>query len=1158
MHDDITISSIHRYSTRFLRSTDLVRDFHDPKGLEGYKLTDFGHACLNRIADGLRPSSSNRAWRLTGDFGSGKSSFALLLANTLRDKDNYLPMELRDQVLKSIPEAKSKNFIPVLVMGNREPMAYAIIRALHDALTQIYTRGAKSELLEEIEKVVHQKKVSDQKALDLIKEAKDKIILNGKGCGILLIMDEVGKFLEFAALNPEQQDVFFLQQLAEIASRSGKQPLLVVCLLHQGFNAYSEQLDQATQREWEKVAGRFEEILFRQPLDQIALLIASAISPDKSKIHDLLKEQADSCLTQAIELGWYGTSASRETLRRLPSRLFPLDPMLLPVLVRIFQRYGQNERSLFSFLCSHEPFGLNAFSQQILNKKTRPFQLSDFYDYVRANFGHKLAVASHRAHWTVIESVIEAHNPDNPLEIRVLKTIGILNLLDADDLRPTKEAIMWAVGGKSSKEHNEVLDVLRVLAERRILYFRGDARGYSLWPYTSVDIESRLDEAKRAIPSVGKISDAIAEQLDARPIVARAHYIRTGNLRYFDVVYCKPEELMEQAKEYKTSADGFILVPLCETEAESKTSISVAKALPPRHDLIRIVAVPRALVHLTQAALNALRWEWVQKNTLGLNNDRFAREEVYLNSQEARNLLQSQVQQFIGLNRITGQSSLRWFYFDKDGAQTKSFDSGRQALRMLSDLSDQVYDKAPRIKNELANRHNLSSAAAAARMRLLELMFVNADKPDLGLPTDRKPPEKSMYLSILRKTKIHREIDEKWVLAIPSKSDDQANVAPTLKKIRDYLFSQPDSRIQISMIMEELRRPPFGLRDGVFPLFLAIVAIQHEQEIAFYENGTFLSEIGKDAFLRLIKAPQNFEIQFCKIEGIRSELFQRLANVLELPKKDLKFELLDVVRNLCGFVAQLPEYTRNTKRLSQTALAVRTVILEAREPVLMLFHDLPVACGFHKFEVGSSISPKEAQRFVEKLKDSLNELRMTLPRLQKRMTSCLSNEFGYEGQALSLYRKKLAERAEQLLLYVSESRLKAFAFRLFDEALPESEWLESVGSFLALRPPNKWKDEEEDTFERELAIMAGRFKRAESLGFKQSNSNKKHNNAIRVSVTQLDGSERQEVIHFDKDEECSLKELQNEIMALICKNKRLGVAAASRAIWSHLKSVEEI
>ena len=102
------------------------------------------------------------------------------------------------------------------------------------------------------------------------------------------------------------------------------------------------------------------------------------------------------------------------------------------------------------------------------------------------------------------------------------------------------------------------------------------------------------------------------------------------------------------------------------------------------------------------------------------------------------------------------------------------------------------------------------------------------------------------------------------------------------------------------------------------------------------------------------KAPERFEIQYCKIEGIRAELFERLIIALEIKQtEDRDIELLDLVKNLCLFVAQLPAYVRTTKRLSPAALAVRQAILEAREPAKLLFTDLPRACGFEPIEAQS-------------------------------------------------------------------------------------------------------------------------------------------------------------------------------------------------------------
>src|SRR6202012_6029123 len=84
--------------TRFLRSTHLERDFRDPAALSGYVVTDFARSCIGRMATGLQTRSGNRAWRMTGDYGSGKSSFALLLAHWFAGHDSKFPPVLRHAV----------------------------------------------------------------------------------------------------------------------------------------------------------------------------------------------------------------------------------------------------------------------------------------------------------------------------------------------------------------------------------------------------------------------------------------------------------------------------------------------------------------------------------------------------------------------------------------------------------------------------------------------------------------------------------------------------------------------------------------------------------------------------------------------------------------------------------------------------------------------------------------------------------------------------------------------------------------------------------------------------------------------------------------------------------------------------------------------------
>jgi hypothetical protein len=1143
------IADLFNIKSRFLRSAHLERDFNDSTALSGYVRTNFIEQCCDRIGEGLRPKSGRRAWRVTGDYGSGKSSFALLVANALAGRDTKLPPHLvRVFDFKKLGVAQPE-FLPVLVTCSRQSLGMSILRALHKSISGVYKRGAKSKPAELIQRLLNAKaEPTDEQIVDAIVDANSQIIADSKGKGLLIIVDELGKFLEFAALNPHRQDVFTLQRLAEVASRSGDEPLFVVCLLHQGFNAYADHLNQTAQREWEKVAGRFEEILFNQPLEQVGHLIASALNVRVDQIPKPHTASIRHAMEQAVQLGWFG-AAQRQPLVELATRLYPLHPMVLPVLIRVFRRFGQNERSLFSFLLSNEPFGLQLFSERRLHN-AEAYRLHDLFDYVRTNFGHKLAVHSYRSHWNLIESVIESYATDEPLHIEILKTVGILNLLN-DDFLATEETVVCAVAGDDHGQQRQAKAALEKLQRvKRVIYDRGRSRGLCLWPHLSVDLEKAYDDARRAVQTPQRVASLIKEYLETRPIVARRHYIETGNLRHFDVQYRSVTELTGLLSDNTSKADGLILVPLCESVEERSLAVEFARLDELKARLNWVVAVPEPLSNLASLVQEVQRWEWVATNTLELNADKYGREEVSRQLRAAKEQLERRLQSQVGFKQFGERTSLAWFYQGK-ALQIKD---GRHLLSELSRICDETYSEAPRIHNELVNRRCLSSAAAAARMRLIERMFTDGKSPLLGMNPDKKPPEMSMYLSVLQNTGIHQEHDGTWRIGEPHhRRDEKSRVLPTLKKIRAIVQRQPDARVGLPGLFEELRKPPFGVREGMIPLLLTVFAIAHEQDVAFYKDGSFLREMTSEAMLVLTKQPERFEIQYCKIEGVRSELFEKLLSVLEVkPTGERRIELLDVVKPLCSFVANLPVYVHNTRKLPSTALAVRDTILVAREPSRLLFTDLPKACGFDPFSTSATAS-KEVSAFIRGLKTALDELRAAFPELQERLRKMLREAFEMSG-AFQQFRTALARRAEQVVLGVNEPKLRAFCLRLMDDNLPESEWLESLGSFLALKPPAKWHDAEEDLFTQELGPLATRFHRVESIVFVHGKPSE-GGVGIRLAITQANGSEYEQVIHFAADEENQLRELQAQFDALLTKDKRLGLAAASRAIWARLEKV---
>lgn len=1135
--------------SRFLRSAHLERDFRDPAALSGYVVTDFARSCIGRMANGLKPRSGNRAWRMTGDYGSGKSSFALLLAHWFAGHDAKFPPPLRRAVDPQQFGVARPRFLPVLVTCSRQALGVSVVRALYSALSQLEGVGARSKITGEVQRLNEAKRdPSDDEVFNVILSVNARLVAESKAKGLLLILDELGKFLEFASLHPEREDVFLLQRLAEAASRSAEEPFFIVSLQHQGFNAYTDRMNQSAQREWEKVAGRFEEIVFSPPFEQAASIISSAINVRVNEIPRSQADQLREAMERTLALGWLGAAPGKDLVEAAP-RLYPLHPTVLPVLIRTFRRFGQNERSLFSFLLSNEPFGLQAFAQRFA-ARNELYRLHDLYDYVRTNFGHRLSVQSYRSHWNLIDSVVESFVEENDAQLRILKTIGILNLLNDSDLLATEDSVVCALaGGAEDKAIRSALAALH--KHKRIIYDRGRARGLCLWPHTSVDLEKAYEDACHAIDAPQNVAHLIKDSLDTRPIVARRHYIETGNLRHADVRYCLVKDLDAVLKEDTTDADGLIIVPLCETLAERESALAFAK----RSELDArpnwLVAVPQPLNNLAALVQEVQRWEWVSVNTLELNADKYAREEVSRQKAAAQSQLEKRIQNFIGWQQGGARTMLDWFRAGK----SLKIRNGRHLLETLSEIFDETYPLAPRIQNELVNRRNLSSAAAAAQMRLIERMFISPEASLLGMDPTKKPPEMSMYLSVLKKTGLHRANGDSWRIAEPHHRSDVCSVLPALKRMSEVVRSKPDARINIAALFSELRNPPYGVRDGIIPILLSVFAISHDRDVAFYKDGSFLRELNGEHMRVLTKAPERFDLQYCRIEGVRAELFERLLAALQIQQpEDREIELLDLVKNLCVFVAQLPVYARNTKRLSPAALAVRQAILEAREPSKLLFSDLPVACGFEPIEAKSA-SGGPVKSFVKTLKQALDELHSAFPELQDRLRKALQEHFKL-SHSFPGYRITLAERGERVCITATEPKFKAFCLRLMDAVLSESDWLESIGSHLALKPPSKWHDAEEDLFNTELAHIAALFNRVESLVF-SGKAGKRSETAIRLAVTLATGVEHQQVIHFTAAEEQRMVSLQRRFAEILSEDERLGLAAASRAIWARFESAEK-
>lgn len=1095
-----------RINPQFRKSVQISLDFNDPASTRGYVATEFIQQALSWIAPAFAKSSTQRAWRLTGDYGSGKSAFVLALAKAACGKRIEVPSEMRGKV--------DGLLTPIFVTGERLPLHETIGRAVRDQVPAVKSRPVPTH---------------DRELIALLSKAHAS-----NPHGTLLVLDELGKNLEHATMEPGSSDVYLLQQVADFAARSGDKPFIVIAILHMGISAYTSSLDTTSRREWDKVAGRFDELLFQHPFEQTVQLCAEALGLRTEGLPRKLINEAGRVMRWAVAEGLYG-SAPSQTLTEAAPRLFPLHPVALPPLMHIMRRFSQNERSLFGFLSGHEPAALQAIAGLEI-QEARFFRLSDLYNYVRQNIAHTMS-NGRATHWRIIESVVrKAEDAD---QADLLKSIGILNLLDDDDILATRELLIHALGILTPEKEAAFDKLVAGLRRKKLLFERSAVRGYALWPHSSVHLDDAFAAAKEELKDPPEPMRLIASRLESRQVVARRHYIETGNLRHFEVQFHPAADFEKFCKAGPKpsggEADGFVAIFLPENERQHR---QIVRALDEgqihagRSVLIGVIRPPLELLGISQ---DLQAWQHVQATLKELASDEFARRELKSQIRTARERLDQQIDQILGLNQ--SPKHVRWH---RNGQLDSFGDHGLSSK--LSSICDEIYRQCPRITNELINRRVTSSAASRARTVLIDLIATHPHEPLLGMDDSKNPPEMAVYLSILRTGNLHVQDGDRWKFVIPEKGDDVCNLRPAFRCIEKILTKHDTQRVPVPRLFEALRAAPIGARDGLIPLLLALYIAARRSQTALFEDSTYTPNLDGDTIQRLTKEPEAFELQHCAVDGDRLEIFDAIAGTFALDRKSDP-AVLDVVRPLVEFMAALPEYSRQTKNLSKETINARATLLTARDPAQLIFHDLPAA-----LERGNAPLASKVTRFV-------NELNSAYDSLLGRLATAITEAFATKTK-IAEFRKELIVRSKAVAPKLVDSDLRSFVLRLGDEALNLRQWLESLANHLARKSASRWSDHDEEVFNQRLTALAQRMLRAEAAqgDVARHKAEGAGDRVVRLMLTRPDGQEHGELLHWSAEEESTVDQLEKQILALIQKHGRAGLGATAKALWATLQT----
>lgn len=1059
----------------FYRSVAIERDRDDAAAMRGYVLTPWLKRVAAEILEGLLPGSRRRAWRVTGDFGVGKSALALALLRTLdpRCADAKAPM---DRFAKTIGSEMPRMY-PLVLSGKQAGLNAGMAAAIANTVER------ERDLLD----AKARRALTAADPFEAIPLLRDALIRSGRYDGLLVVIDEMGKFLEAAAIDPDQADIFRLQELAELAARSGERPLAVLMILHQGLQSYHREGAVSTRSEWAKVAERYDELVFDHPLSHTAALLSAALSPDMRRLPAAVRKSYAEAESAAAALGWLGPRGEGG------EPCYPLHPAAVPAIARFFSAYGQNERSLFGFAASGEPNSLRAFADRH-PAEDGLYGLDRFFDYVSTSFGHRLVARGGAGDWERIRTVLDGSAGSDPTEVAILKTIGVLNLIDAPDMVADVATIQACLA--PGVEPAAVARAITGLRERGVLFERVGRAGLRLWTSHRVDLSALWSEADAALPqaSVGGELGKALSSIPIRPfLLARRHSVETGVTRRFPIRMVPASSLATIT--LTADADGRILAVLCDDADEVAHAAAWADEATAEDPTLLVLTLPPR-PELRSNVVDLLRHRWIEANASILREDVFASAEIERRIKELESRLIDRLEGSLGLAGDPPAPFVRVFRGGRALADTP-------ALHLLvSSTCDDLYGAGPLVHNELINRHALTSAGAAARQRLIEALFERIHEPDLGFTGNKNPPERSLYLSLLKLGGVHRERDGVFVVDLPEQGDDPLRLRPALERMREQIRTAA-GRVAVTEIYSCVSARPFGVRAALAPLLLAIVMVADRHRMALFERGTYCPKLDAQAFMRILKSPENFTIQWVALEGVRAEVYQRLAATLG--GVDGEDGLMAVVAPLVRFGAGLSLHAQRSAEVSPDAARVRDAIMRARSPVDLVFTDLPAACGLEPFDGDGEDGAVRAAEFAERLADAIGELERCYPSLLDRMRSEVGRALGADGDL----RTNVADRAGPLVFRVKEQALRTFVQRLADRVLSDDAWIEAMGGALVGKPPSRWLSPDVATWQGRLEDISAAFLRLEAAAF---GSEPEQKGVVRLALTHVDGREHVSIV----------------------------------------------
>ncbi|CAM3936126.1 hypothetical protein [Arcobacter cloacae] len=1031
-------------NSKFSKSTNII---HDSENCENYILT----TSAQNVLKVLFKLDYHNSISLIGPFGCGKSTL-LLYINTLLSNNEH-----QEKCIKKLKDTNSELYNSYKsFLDNKSFLRIKIVGEHISFKSQLKAVLQENKDLKLSNKYLKEESFSLNKLLEFLNKDIEKSLYTN----VLFSIDEFGKFIEYGLEDHNSNDIFELQTLSEYVNKKDNFKLIVS--LHKSFNEYNLDSSAISYSDWDKIQGRFENIVFKDDYYEMLNIFKETIT---------LKESNDLVISQNIVKEIcsdksFNKNIDIKELENLFEKIIPIHPYSVLIIAEIFSKYFQNQRSIYSFIFSSEPNGFQDFIETEFENQEL-YGLSNLYDYVAYLLRVYSIVLPDSEAWYFSEDRLKDNRVENKVQKDIIKTISLIHTFKlSNTVLPNSKHIVLSLIDKYNEEI--ILQNIDNLEKLNLLIFQEQTQSYSLLADSNIDINKELRNLTSKNITFNYELE-INKIIKNKEIIAKRYFSEYGSKRVFEKIYvCENEKVLKNKyKIFIIDANRFDLKDL-----SLKNNKSLFLSLKNSQKLNTLVEKVEALKIIKND-----NKEKVSINTIDILDN------MILDSSTAIDTILTE-----------GYISSNIYH---NGLEHKF--SSKTLQKLISDISMDSFPDTPKINNYTLN-HTIANKGTSTTFikALFDNMLENPDQKDLGI--EKFPAEKALYLSIIKPSGIHRFENNAYALYPPNDLN--------FENVWNEITKSLKKRTKIVDLVTKLEEEPYGLDRTKSLFMISLFIIVNKESINIFRDNTYIFDLSLDMLMNMWKATDKFELQIIKLSKDEENLFKVYVQLTtDLTDSNFtKEKVSSIISTLHSKFSYLPEYAHRTMNLSKEAISLRTELVTMREPTKSFFESFPKALGFEK------ISNIDNDEFIQKFRKAFNEIALSYKEELLDLEKYISSVFLFKTTNFP-YGNSLIEMSEKLskidgLDYNSKAIVRCFTY-----SNSIVEFVDGLSMILIRKKLEQCYDNDVTQFKEKLSEYAEKLlSKLELTDIAQENQDVR-----KISLTSLDKS-LNKIISINKNE----------------------------------------